>query len=135
MSTGAEAQPRVKIAVVDDEKLILQVFSSLMRQFHYDADFFSSSLRAFETIAANPGKYKLVISDIRMPEMDGITFAKKIRSLFPDLPIVFMTGDMSAELKEQAQAMGNIVFLEKPFPLEAVLKEVIPRFLGQGRQA
>ena len=125
-----EEKVRVRIAVVDDEKMLLHVFSSLMRQYHLHADFFSTPVKALDEIIGNPGRYQLVMTDIRMPEMDGISFAKKIRFVLPNLPIMFMTGDMTDELKEEADALGNVEFLEKPFPLEATLKDAIPKFLG-----
>lgn len=127
---AADELAKVRIAVVDDEKMLLSVFSSLMRQFHYQADFFSNPTKALEQIISNPGRYRLVISDIKMPEMDGITFAKKIRIVLPNMPVLFMTGHVTDELREEAMALGNVEFLEKPFPLEATLKEVIPKFLG-----
>ena len=120
----------VRIAVVDDEKMLLHVFSSLMRQYHFHSDFFSNPIKALDAIIGNPGRYQLVITDIRMPEMDGITFGKRVRFVLPELPIMFMTGELTDELKEAATALGNVAFLEKPFPLEATLKEVIPKFLG-----
>jgi CheY-like chemotaxis protein len=127
---AAEDLSKLRIAVVDDEKMLLSVFSSLMRQFHYHADFFSNPIKALDSILADPGRYNLVISDIKMPEMDGIEFAKKIRFVLPKMPILFMTGHVSDELREEALGLGNVEFLEKPFPLESTLKEVIPRFLG-----
>ena len=122
---------KIRIAVVDDERLLLQVFSSLMRQFNYQADFFSNPMKALDTITGNPGRYQLVISDIRMPELDGIAFAKKIRDVLPDLPIIFMTGDVSDQVRSEALSLNRVTFLEKPFPLEETLKDVIPKFLGQ----
>lgn len=127
---SAEDLSKLRIAVVDDEKMLLSVFSSLMRQFHYHADFFSNPSKALEAIVADPNRYSLVISDIKMPEMDGIVFAKKIRFVLPNMPILFMTGHVSDELREDALSLGNVEFLEKPFPLEATLKDVIPKFLG-----
>jgi CheY-like chemotaxis protein len=121
---------KLRIVVVDDEKMLLSVFSSLMRQFHYHADFFSNPVKALDAILADPGRYSLVISDIKMPEMDGIAFAKKIRFILPKMPILFMTGHVSDELKTEALSLGGVEFLEKPFPLESTLKVVIPRFLG-----
>lgn len=121
---------RVRIAVVDDEKMLLHVFSSLMRQYHMHADFFSSPVKALDEIIGNPGRYQLVMADVRMPEMDGLSFAKKIRFVLPGLPIMFMTGEMTDEIKEAGDALGNVAFLEKPFPLEATLKDAIPKFLG-----
>lgn len=123
----------IRIAVIDDEKMLLNVFSSLMRQFRYAADFFSNPLKALEAILADPGRYSLVISDIRMPEMDGISFAQKIRYVLPSMPIIFMTGEVTDEARAAALALGNVEFLEKPFPLEATLRDVIPRFLGSQR--
>lgn len=125
-----EEKVRVRIAVVDDEKMLLHVFSSLMRQYHLHADFFSNPIKARDEIIGNPGRYQLVITDIRMPEMDGVKFAKEIRFVLPKMPVMFMTGDMTDEVKESAEALGNVAFLEKPFPLEATLRDVIPKFLG-----
>ena len=102
-----------------------------MRQHHYHADFFSDPLKALDAIVGNPGRYQLVISDIRMPELDGIVFAKKIRLVLPELPIMFMTGDMSEQVRQAALSLGNVTFLEKPFPLEATLRQAIPKFLVQ----
>ena len=121
---------KARIAVVDDEKMLLQVFSSLLRQYHYQADFFSNPMNALEAIINDPGRYALVVTDIRMPQLDGIAFVKKIRFVLPKMPIIFMTGDLSDELKTEALKLGNVVFLEKPFPLEATLKETIPKLLG-----
>jgi CheY-like chemotaxis protein len=125
-----QGTPSIRIAVVDDEKLLLQVFSSLMRQSNYHADFFSNPIKALDAILGNPTRYQLVISDIRMPELDGIAFAKKIRLVIPNMPIMFMTGDMSDQIRQAALNLGNVTFLEKPFPLEAALRESIPKFLG-----
>lgn len=120
---------KVRIAVIDDEKILLQTFSSLMRQFGYNADFFSNAPKALEAVLANPARYNLIITDIKMPEMDGVTFIKKVRGILPNIPIIFMTGGVPEELREAALGLGNVMFLEKPFPLEATLKEAIPKLL------
>src|SRR3989338_8375426 len=120
---------KIRIAVVDDEKMLLEVFSSLMRQFHYQADFFSSPMTALNSILGDPNRYQLIISDIRMPQMSGIQLAKTIRFVLPKIPIIFMTADMTDESKERALELGNVTILEKPFPLESTLKEFIPKFL------
>lgn len=121
----------IKIAVVDDERMLLNVFSSLMKQFNYDAHFFSHPVSALNAIMLHPDRYRLVITDIRMPELNGIEFAKKVREVAPKMPILFMTGDATDETRDAAQKMGNTGFLEKPFPLEQTLKEVIPALLAE----
>ncbi|MCG3175647.1 MAG: Sensor histidine kinase RcsC [Candidatus Omnitrophica bacterium] len=124
----------IRIAVVDDEKMLLHVFSSLMRQYHYKADFYSSPVKALQEILVDPTRFQLVISDIRMPEMDGLTFAKKIRDVIPNFPILFMTGEVNDEVRQEAMKLGNVAFLEKPFPLDQTLRETIPTFLGLNKK-
>ena len=119
----------IRIAVVDDDRMLLEVFSSLMRRSNYHTHFFSTSDAAYKTITEKKGHYHLVISDIRMPGMDGIEFARKVRAAEPNLPIILMTGDVTDEARSAASSIGRTVFLEKPFPLEATLKEFIPKFL------
>ena len=121
--------PVVRIAVVDDERMILSVFSSLMKRSSYHVHFFQDALTALQKISQIRGHFHLVITDIVMPGMDGIEFAKKIRQVEPEMPIILMTGGASDEAREQALSMGRVVFLEKPFPLESTLNEFIPKFL------
>ena len=121
------AKKSQKIAVIDDEKSLLGVFSSLMGQFQFTADFFESPQAAFDKIATNPEQYRLVITDIRMAGMDGITFAKKVRFLLPKIPFIFMTGNLTPDIREGAEKLGNNIILEKPFPLVATLKETIAK--------
>ncbi len=120
---------QVRIAVIDDERVLLQTFSSLMRQCRYEAEFFSSPLKALDAVMQEPGRYQLIIADIKMPEMDGITFVKKVRFILPNLPIIFMTGGVPEEVRQEALGFTNVLFLEKPFPLESTLKEAIPKLL------
>ncbi len=122
---------KTRIAVIDDEEILLQTFSSLMRQFGYAADFFPDPLKALDTIITNPGRYNLIIADIKMPGMDGITFVRRIRGVFPQVPIIFMTGGVPEEIRQEALGLGNVMYLEKPFPLEATLKDAIPKLLGK----
>ncbi|MGH7197831.1 MAG: response regulator [Candidatus Omnitrophota bacterium] len=120
----------MKIGVIDDEKVLLQTFSSLMRQFGYDAEFFSDPVKASEIILQNPQRYSLLIVDIKMPGMDGVTFVKKVRTVVPNLPIIFMTGGVSEDKEREAKSIGNILYLEKPFPLADTLKTAIPKLLA-----
>jgi CheY-like chemotaxis protein len=123
---------KIRIAVIDDEQMILNVFSSLMHQFNYQADFYSDSVKGLDEVIQNPGRYQLVICDINMPILDGITVGEKIRLVLPALPIMFMTGaNISEEQKKKALSLGNVTFLNKPFPLVETLKETIPKVLRQ----
>ena len=66
-----------------------------------------------------------------MPDMDGIQFVEAVRDVRADLPIVFMTGLSSPEMREKVLKFEKVVFLEKPFQLESILSETIPNLLSQ----
>ena len=119
----------IRIAVVDDEKIILDVFSSLLAQAHYHADFFKDAAEAYRTISAHPDRYDLVVADICMPGEDGIAFAKRIRLSLPKMPVIFMTGYAAEDKKKEALALGNVVFLNKPFILKDAVQKAISTLL------
>ena len=121
----------IRIAVVDDDKMILRVFSSLMSQAKLYADFFTSSSDAYKSMSAHPSRYNLLITDIYMPDGDGVVFAKKIREIMPDVPIMFMTGNATTEKRNEALALGRVEFLEKPFPIVDALRNMISKFLSE----
>jgi len=124
-------KPGLRIAVVDDDPMILRTFSSLMRQASFHSDFFASSREAYKAVTEHAGRYDLLVVDIDLPGGDdGVVFSKKIRAVFPDLPIMFMTGSAGEAQRKEAQAMGRTTFLDKPFPLVEVLQKNIEKFIG-----
>ena len=120
----------IRVAVVDDDKALLSVFSALMKHAEYHTHFFSKPQRALDEITAVKGHYHLVITDFNMPDMNGIHFAKRLRTAEPQLPIILMSGELlSEEVRAQTALMGRIAILEKPFGLNTVLDDFIPKFL------
>ena len=122
----------IRIAIVDDDPMILNVFSSLMKATVLHADFFQSSHEAFKTMVTHPDRYDLLITDIVMPDGDGVDFAKKVRTVLTELPVMFMTGYATEEKRKEALLLGRVEFLEKPFPLIDALEAAIKKFLAQG---
>ena len=120
---------KVKFLILDDEKQITKVFSLLMQQSAYDVESFEDPESALAAISKDPGSYDVILSDIRMPKMDGITFAKKVRSLHPTLPIIFMTGYPVNEVQEGISKLENVILLQKPFPLKETLEKLLPKLL------
>jgi DNA-binding NtrC family response regulator len=120
---------KARLLILDDEKDILSAFAGLLQRFSYDAKLFSDPAKALEKIALDPASIDLVMTDIRMPSLDGISFVKTIRSLCPKLPIIFMTAYDTDEVRDQVKCFDKVVFLEKPFVLEKVFTETIPSLL------
>jgi len=71
---------------------------------------------ALETLEGM-GKPDLLISDVVMPSMDGPTMARHIRTKYPDLPILFMSGYAEEQLRKSID-LDNVAFLPKPFSVQ-----------------
>ncbi|GGG60068.1 Fis family transcriptional regulator [Salipiger pallidus] len=103
----------MKIAIVDDEKDMRQSISQWLALSGYDTESFGSAEEALSTLSPDyPG---IVISDIRMPGMDGIQFLKKLMGNDSTLPVIMITGHGDVPMAVEAMRLGAYDFLEKPF--------------------
>ncbi|MBO6866171.1 MAG: sigma-54 dependent transcriptional regulator [Pseudomonadota bacterium] len=103
----------MKIAIVDDEKDMRQSISQWLALSGYDTETFASAEEALGTLGPDyPG---IVISDIRMPGMDGIQFLKKLMGADSSLPVIMITGHGDVPMAVEAMRVGAYDFLEKPF--------------------
>lgn len=113
-----------KILLVDDESNIL---SSLSRQLKpaYEISTAESGQEGLEKIKQE-GEFALVISDYKMPEMNGLEFLTKVKDVFPDTVRVMLTGQADFEAVINVINEGNIFrFLTKPCPPELLKKNVV----------
>lgn len=69
---------------------------------------------------AGPGLNGVVVSDIRMPGMDGMTLLQRLSDLDPDLPVILITGHAEVSLAVEAMRSGAYDFIEKPFAMQAL---------------
>ncbi|SFE03301.1 sigma-54-dependent transcriptional regulator [Roseivivax sediminis] len=103
----------MKIAIVDDEKDMRQSISQWLALSGYDTESFSSAEEALTGLSPDyPG---IVISDIKMPGMDGIQFLKKLMGVDSALPVIMITGHGDVPMAVEAMRIGAFDFLEKPF--------------------
>lgn len=103
----------MKIAVVDDERDMRQSIGQWLALSGFDTETYPSAEEALKVIGADyPG---IVISDIRMPGMDGMAFLRKLRSLDGSLPVIMITGHGDVPMAVEAMRIGAFDFLEKPF--------------------
>jgi NADH:ubiquinone oxidoreductase subunit E len=109
------------VLVVDDEQIVLKSCERILAPEGYDV---STSTSARQALTMLQGKeYDLVITDIKMPEMDGLEFIRQVRAKVPDMSIVLITGYPSQESIKEALALRIIDYLPKPFS-PALLTEV-----------
>ena len=79
---------------------------------------------ALETLAAESGRFDLLLSDIKMPVMDGIALALEVAAAHPALRIVLMTG--FADQRERAHGLDQLIYdvIAKPFTMQALVDKV-----------
>src|SRR6056297_2702405 len=103
----------MKIAIVDDEKDMRQSISQWLALSGYDTESYASAEDALGRVGADyPG---IVISDIKMPGMDGIQFLRKLMGTDSALPVIMITGHGDVPMAVEAMRIGAFDFLEKPF--------------------
>ena len=102
-----------KIAIVDDEQDMRQSISQWLALSGYDTETFASAEDALKVLGPDyPG---IVISDIKMPGMDGMQFLKKLMGSDSTLPVIMITGHGDVPMAVEAMRVGAFDFLEKPF--------------------
>ncbi|KPP91295.1 MAG: two-component system, NtrC family, C4-dicarboxylate transport response regulator DctD [Rhodobacteraceae bacterium HLUCCA08] len=103
----------MKIAVVDDEQDMRQSISQWLALSGYDTETYPSAEEALKGITADyPG---IVVTDIRMPGMDGMQFLRKLKGIDSALPVIMITGHGDVPMAVEAMRLGAYDFLEKPF--------------------
>lgn len=117
----------IKILVVDDDPIVIRSSKRILGAGGYEVDSANGGREAILKMEQN--KYDLVLTDIKMPEMDGITFMKWIRKSRPDTGVVVITGYPSQETIKEALGLGIIDYVPKPFT-PAVLLDVTHRALN-----
>ena len=80
----------------------------------YQVTSFTNSMDAFETFRLIPYDFDLVITDMTMPQMDGIQLSKNIMTIRPEIPIMICTGFNERINEERAKALGIRGFIMKP---------------------
>ena len=103
----------MKIAIVDDEKDMRQSISQWLALSGFDTETFASAEEALKVLGNDfPG---IVVSDIKMPGMDGMQFLRKLKGVDSSLPVIMITGHGDVPMAVEAMRMGAFDFLEKPF--------------------
>jgi excisionase family DNA binding protein len=115
-ATGA-ARPRV--LVVDDEASIRDLLSKTLALAEYDVDVSPDGRSALERMRMYP--YDLLIADLKMPGMDGLTVIREAKRYKADLPVIIITGFSTESSAIEAVNLGVAGYLTKPFRVPQVL--------------
>lgn len=119
-----------RILVVDDDGAVQSAVGRILERAGHDVDFAVNGREAMKAIRSDPPD--LVVTDVLMPEMDGIELITTLRSECPGLPIVAVSGGgkLPKELMlDTARALGALWTVEKPFDVDRLLA-VVTQALG-----
>jgi DNA-binding response OmpR family regulator len=116
---------RPSVMVVDDEEELANLFRLFLERSGFNTVSFTDPLSAIDHFSQNHDKYSLIITDLKMPDLDGIQLAKKIRDYNDTVKILLITAFCTDEsLKEEVFREARIVdVIEKPFKF----KELVPQ--------
>jgi excisionase family DNA binding protein len=115
----AAGAARPRVLVVDDEASIRDLLSKTLALAEYDVDVAPDGRSALERMRMYP--YDLLIADLKMPGMDGLTVIREAKRYKGDLPVIIITGFSTESSAIEAVNLGVAGYLTKPFRVPQVL--------------
>ena len=112
---------RQRILVVDDEASIRDLLAKTLALAEYDVETAPDGASALDRLRQRRGAYNLLIADLRMPGMDGLTLIREVKQINANLPIIIITGFSTESSAIEAVNLGVAGYLTKPFRVPQVL--------------
>jgi DNA-binding NtrC family response regulator len=114
--------PKGHLLIVDDEANTLASLARAFRLGGYEATVCDSAVRALELVKTQP--FDMILSDVVMPEKDGLSFLEDLKNMELPTPVVMISGQAHIEMAVRATRLGAVDFLEKPLSTEKLLLTV-----------
>lgn len=111
-----------KILLAEDDNDMRRFLAKALDRAGYDVVDFDNGYSAYERLQKEP--FSLLVTDIMMPEMDGMELAQKATQIDPDIKIMFITGFAAVALNDSPTAAQAAKVLSKPFHLRDLVNEV-----------
>lgn len=115
-----------KILIVDDEMIMRDSLTAWLEEDDFNPITAESGMQALEIL--DKDKPEVILLDIKMPRMDGITLLKKLKEKYEDIPVVIITAYATIENAVESMKEGAYDYVMKPFPPEKIsylLKRII----------
>jgi len=109
-----------KILFIDDEVSVRELASLMLSKLGYVPVIAESGAEALELAATQNNEWRLIITDLHMPEMDGLELVKKIRGILPTIPIIVASGFLDDDTAEQFKQLGVTLRMDKPFARQSL---------------
>ena len=115
-----------RILVVDDDPKSRNILERLLTLTDYEVEIVKSGEEAVKRLKRS--EFNLVLTDLDMPGMDGLELLSHVKSQYPDVPVIVVTGLVSEESRNEALEVGAVGLLSKPYTRDQLLA-IISEFL------
>ena len=125
------------IALIEDDEIVRQATSQWLQLAGFDVTTFENGQTALDEVLTK--EFDTIITDVRLPDIDGIEILNQIKQSQPDLPVILITGHGDVDMAVKALQQGAYDFIEKPFDperLSQTVAEAVEKYSqGQERQS
>ena len=119
-----------KVLLVDEEKIILDTYSFLLSKEGYRVVATNSGRKALKELGQQ--SFDIVITDLAIKNENGCTVLEEVKTMFPIIPVIVLTNNLSEIVKQFASMLGACSLIEKPFSYE-ILISCIRSFLTRSK--
>jgi two-component system cell cycle sensor histidine kinase/response regulator CckA len=112
------------ILLVEDQTRVCNVITIMLKSLGYQITAVNSGEEALTAINVGKNKYDLLLSDVILPRMNGVTLAEKVQKMMPTIKILLMSGYPSEELLQEFTISNNIQIVDKPFTKEIIARHI-----------
>jgi DNA-binding response OmpR family regulator len=113
---------KIKILLVDDEKEFVETLSERIRMRDHKSDVALDGEEALKIM--DDDLPDVVVLDLKMPGIDGMEVLRRIRSAYPNVQVIMLTGHGSDKDEKEARKLGAFEYLQKPVEIETLMKKI-----------
>ena len=111
-----------RILIVEDDEGLLRIIGEYLSAYGFEPELAGSAAQARNCLMRS--KYDAVLSDFQLPGESGLDLLGHVKSRYPGLPFILVTGSYSPKQKHEIMKMGGNEYIEKPFRLKDLLKTI-----------
>ncbi len=120
-------EPIYSVMILDDEPIVCERLRSTLEKVNLDIETFTDPNEAVKRFGTK--KFHLLITDLKMKELDGIEILKMVQKVSPETKVIIITGFATVEKAREALKIGAYDFIAKPFKLSQ-LRDLVIKALG-----
>ena len=109
---------KIRLAVIDDEPMVCQRLKQVFRRSDFEIETFGAGKPALARMSQQP--FQLILTDIRLPDIDGLEILKRIKKDYPGTEVILITGYATLDQAVEAVKKGAFYYLSKPFTPDQV---------------